>query len=36
MIEIIKNGIFFNIGNGERICFWKDKWVGDIELKDKF
>ena len=24
------------LGNGERILFWKDKWIGDFKLCDRF
>ncbi|MCH99327.1 ribonuclease H protein, partial [Trifolium medium] len=29
-------GVIKKLGNGEQTSFWKDKWVGDTTLKDRF
>lgn len=26
----------WKVGKGDRICFWKDEWVGEGRLKDQF
>jgi hypothetical protein len=26
----------FRLGNGTQVCFWEDKWMGDIHIKDLF
>ena len=26
----------FAVGQGNRVCFWEDKWCGDLALKDRF
>jgi hypothetical protein len=26
----------FVVGQGNRVCFWKDKWCGDTTLMDLF
>jgi len=28
--------IRWKLGNGRRIRFWEDKWVGNLQLKQKF
>ena len=26
----------FNVGNGGRVCFWLDRWCGDVSLRIEF
>jgi len=26
----------WEVGNGRKIRFWEDKWVGNVKLKEKF
>jgi hypothetical protein len=32
-LELLKKGILCHIGNGEKVRFWRDKWIprGDIK-----
>ena len=30
--DLMSTRIFFSIGNGQRVRFWKDKWCGDFPL----
>lgn len=34
--RVLKQGWWMRIGDGRKIKFLKDKWLGDIPLKDKF
>ena len=34
--KIIKSGIWLMVGNGQHILFWKDPWLSDQCLKNKF
>ncbi|XP_038687523.1 uncharacterized protein LOC119986904 [Tripterygium wilfordii] len=32
----IREGLAFSLGNGKKIMFWEDIWIGDLALKDKY
>ena len=32
--EAFKDGIGFKMGFGNRVTFWKDKWHGDMPLRE--
>ncbi|XP_028059361.1 uncharacterized protein LOC114263062 [Camellia sinensis] len=36
LVEFFKNSIALVIGDGKRTLFWKDKWFGNVCLKDVF
>ncbi|XP_038704727.1 uncharacterized protein LOC120000673 [Tripterygium wilfordii] len=36
MGRIVNAGLKFSLGNGRKIRFWLDKWVGDVTLKEKY
>ena len=34
--DIFKSYIFFEVGKGNKVQFWHDKWCGNCSLKDMF
>lgn len=36
MMPVYGKFIRFNVGNGTRISFWMDKWLGESYFKDDF
>lgn len=31
-VELLKNGMVWRVGNGDKVNFWKDHWVADFPL----
>ena len=34
--EDLKVRMRFKVGSGNRVKFWKDRWCGDVSLRDVF